>query len=323
MALARRVDESLVDNATLKTRSNERRFRLTLSSKQMFELPPHNREQPDAVLLDDLRRISSRLGDVVLTRQTYRTNGGRFSPATIANRFGGWGKAILAAGLKPARQFDVSRDDALNDLRRVAELLDTKTLSRILYRQHGRFSDRPFNRHFGGWPAAVRAAGLNVSEHFFERVSDEELFENLEHVWQTLGRAPTTADMRPPISRLSAHVYTRRFGNWRKALESFVAAVGENGSSSSDPEPQAISFLPVNVQQVPRSSRTIGWRLRWLVMKRDRFTCRACGRSPATHAETVLHVDHVIPWSKGGETVESNLRTLCEQCNVGKGALLD
>ncbi len=31
-----------------------------------------------------------------------------------------------------------------------------------------------------------------------------------------------------------------------------------------------------------------------------------------------LHVDHTVPWSKGGETVLGNLRTLCSDCNLGK-----
>ncbi|MGH7441559.1 MAG: HNH endonuclease [bacterium] len=28
-----------------------------------------------------------------------------------------------------------------------------------------------------------------------------------------------------------------------------------------------------------------------------------------------------MPWSQGGQTTEANLRTLCNRCNLGKGAL--
>jgi 5-methylcytosine-specific restriction endonuclease McrA len=55
------------------------------------------------------------------------------------------------------------------------------------------------------------------------------------------------------------------------------------------------------------------------VLHRDRFKCMLCGDHPARNAECVLHVDHVIPWSKGGKTSEDNLRTLCATCNVGRG----
>jgi len=54
-------------------------------------------------------------------------------------------------------------------------------------------------------------------------------------------------------------------------------------------------------------------------MKRDNFKCQLCGRNPATEAGVILHVDHIVPWSKGGETEIGNLQTLCMQCNLGKG----
>ena len=61
--------------------------------------------------------------------------------------------------------------------------------------------------------------------------------------------------------------------------------------------------------------------LRYDVMKRDGFRCQICG---ATQADGVkLHVDHIKPVSKGGKTVMSNLRTLCDRCNLGKSAKYD
>ena len=52
-------------------------------------------------------------------------------------------------------------------------------------------------------------------------------------------------------------------------------------------------------------------------MRRDGFRCQLCG---ATQADGVkLHVDHIIPISKGGTSDIDNLRTLCERCNRGKG----
>jgi 5-methylcytosine-specific restriction endonuclease McrA len=59
-------------------------------------------------------------------------------------------------------------------------------------------------------------------------------------------------------------------------------------------------------------------RVRWRVLKRDRFSCAACGASPAKDQAVELHVDHVFPWSKGGETTLENLQALCQRCNLGK-----
>ena len=61
--------------------------------------------------------------------------------------------------------------------------------------------------------------------------------------------------------------------------------------------------------------------LRYAVMQRDGFRCVLCGASAQDGAK--LHVDHVLPVSKGGKTEISNLRTLCDRCNLGKGAKYD
>lgn len=60
----------------------------------------------------------------------------------------------------------------------------------------------------------------------------------------------------------------------------------------------------------------IGKRRRFLVLERDGFRCRYCG-----HAGE-LHVDHVVPVSRGGTNAIDNLVTACEPCNIGKGAML-
>lgn len=68
-----------------------------------------------------------------------------------------------------------------------------------------------------------------------------------------------------------------------------------------------------------RRKSSISKALRYEVLKRDGFRCLACGRSPNSHPGLVLHIDHVIPESKGGATDLSNLQTLCEDDNIGKG----
>lgn len=56
--------------------------------------------------------------------------------------------------------------------------------------------------------------------------------------------------------------------------------------------------------------------LRYDILVRDGFRCCICGASAADGVK--LHVDHILPVSKGGKTERSNLRTLCERCNLGK-----
>ena len=70
-----------------------------------------------------------------------------------------------------------------------------------------------------------------------------------------------------------------------------------------------------------RTKREVSDRLRFKIMRRDNFKCKFCGRSPAIDPKVILHVDHIKPWSKGGETTFENLQTLCSACNIGKGNL--
>lgn len=60
-------------------------------------------------------------------------------------------------------------------------------------------------------------------------------------------------------------------------------------------------------------------KLREFIKNRDNFTCCSCGNS--THAEPnlLLEIDHIIPVSKGGQTIDDNLQTLCWKCNRAKG----
>ena len=61
--------------------------------------------------------------------------------------------------------------------------------------------------------------------------------------------------------------------------------------------------------------------IRYNVLKRDNFTCVLCGATSKDGAK--LQVDHIIPVSKGGKTVMSNLQTLCDRCNKGKSDITD
>ena len=54
--------------------------------------------------------------------------------------------------------------------------------------------------------------------------------------------------------------------------------------------------------------------LRNKVFERDNYTCRICGRTGIK-----LTIDHIIPFTKGGKTIITNLQTLCTSCNSKKG----
>lgn len=52
------------------------------------------------------------------------------------------------------------------------------------------------------------------------------------------------------------------------------------------------------------------------VFRKDKYTCVHCSCSN----RKLLTVDHIHPYSKGGEDKLSNFQTLCRSCNSKKGA---
>jgi hypothetical protein len=67
-----------------------------------------------------------------------------------------------------------------------------------------------------------------------------------------------------------------------------------------------------------RQRQTIPARLRFFVLRRDGFACTYCGRQ-AVRDGVILHIDHIVPFAAGGQTIIENLRTACSVCNLGKG----
>jgi len=112
--------------------------------------------------------------------------------------------------------------------------------------------------------------------------------------------------------------YKTRYQTWENALAAFVTYINDEEIAQSE---NAIMEWKVEPTTKHKTSRTINLRLRFIVMRRDNFKCKSCGRSPATDPTVILHVDHITAWTKNGETVLENLQTLCSICNIGKSDL--
>ncbi|MDP3066988.1 MAG: HNH endonuclease [Methanobacteriaceae archaeon] len=287
-----------------------------------FELKPYNRNVSDEDFLSDLKGVAFKLKLDSLSVEEYDKNG-KYHPSTLQKRFGSWTKALKLAGLQIRKNPKISADELLDDLKRVANVLNKKSVTQNEYKSLGKYDSAPLVRTFGSWFKALEKAGLEKTRTF--GVTNEEYFENLEEIWTKLGRQPKYAEIEKPFSKYCAGAYERRFGSWHKALEAFIEFVNE-GENIQPGKEEKTEILPEKLDIETQSNkhktnRNINWRLRFIVMKRDNFKCKKCGRSPATDQAIILHVDHKTAWSNGGETVLENLQTLCSKCNIGKSDL--
>ncbi|MCK5306829.1 MAG: HNH endonuclease [Candidatus Omnitrophica bacterium] len=208
----------------------------------------------------------------------------------------------------PPKNTPIESDKLLYDLKKVAEKLGTDILSQKLYLEYGKYDVTSFSRRFGTWREALSKVGLKPGNIF--NYSDEELFENILNIWQYKGKQPIRKDLNFKPSKISQSPYNRRFKSWSYTLLSFVKYA--NGTDIQNIETPQIS------DSIKKINRDPSLRLRFKVLKRDNFSCKQCGVSPAKDKNVELHVDHIKPWSKGGETILENLQTLCQKCNLGK-----
>lgn len=205
--------------------------------------------------------------------------------------------------------------ELLADLKRVAKYLRKNKVSRYEYEQHGRFASGTIRNRFSTWNNAIEKAGLEPVQR--AGATRRELFDNLEEIWLRKKRQPSPSDIKRGYSKFSITPYLRLFGSWRKALTAFAEYIN-NGKIIPNMNNKKHSS---GMRPLRRTRKHVPKRMRYLVIERDNYRCRACGRSPATERGVKLHIDHIIPWSKGGETSPGNLQTLCGDCNIGKGDL--
>lgn len=95
-------------------------------------------------------------------------------------------------------------------------------------------------------------------------------------------------------------VYGDWYGGWVKAV--IEKRFHDYGFPEYEPEPSNRS-----------KRRSISKKKLIAVMQKSNSTCVACGSTED------LHVDHIIPLSRGGTNDLDNLQMLCSRCNLSKG----
>jgi len=220
-----------------------------------------------------------------------------------------------------ARRYE---DDAiLDELRRVAAIYQNRRFTRHEFDEVASYcKGSVVLDRFGSWQAALDATGIALEpvKKNRSRISNAVLFSEMERIWHKVGHRPSKDEWEYHEPKYSYTTYKTRFNGWLNACAAFIEHISGVDDSSQEGE-LSNEEHPVDgkapIKQEDR--RSVPLKLRYRVLVRDNFRCVLCGRSPALERGVRLHVDHIDPFANGGKTVESNLRTLCENCNWGKG----
>jgi len=303
-----------------------------------FELDSLPRNCSTEEIIAEIKRVDALVNKTTLTIGDYDRYG-KIHSSTLRHRFGDWQKVLTLAGIgdkftgrkefrgKMAQK--LTDDEIICELKRIAKLLNKESITTEDVRNHSQIMwESVVTRRFGSWAAGLEKAGLKISP-LGHRYSLDDYFENLLNVWTHYGRQPSYGEIDKAPSKISAGAYENRFGTWRKALEAFVTRMNKEEPApkydirkelATDQKHVIGKPKKIKIRILSEDKRGIGLSLRYKVLNRDKFKCVKCGASPATDHSCKLHVDHRIPFSRGGKTALDNLQTLCQNCNLGKGA---
>lgn len=214
----------------------------------------------------------------------------------------------------------ISKQKIIQELKSVVERMGFTLPSKRDFNNLSSISSATVIRCFGSWSnALLHISKLLESEDTIlqkkkrAKWTNEILFKEMKRVWEALGQRPSKQQWIKQNPKYSYSTYIRRFDGWKNACLQFLEYIKNTDINWENTDDKI--FIKT---KIVKDKRDVPLKLRLKILTRDNFKCCLCGRSPATHTVT-LHVDHIIPHSLGGKTSEENLRTLCEECNLGKG----
>lgn len=204
-------------------------------------------------------------------------------------------------------------NEILEDIKQVMTILGKTTVTIREYDKMGNYHSSTALRKIGTWNEILRTLNATTSNIFHE---DKDLLDNIKKVWLQKGIQPTRRDMdNKALSSISSGTYLRHFGTWYNALDKFIEYINNDDDESLidlDEGKNEVNGVKHKTKREPSD------RLKVQVLMRDGNKCRICGVvcDGGIHK---MHFDHIIPWSKGGETTLENLQVLCSVCNEALG----
>lgn len=150
---------------------------------------------------------------------------------------------------------DYKQQEVIDELRRVANLLNVDSLAEREFSQNSNLSLTTIRGRFGSWNRAVEAAGLTPNSPHVSNgkpiLTDDELLQEIVRLAAELGKIPTESEMQA-LGRFSLQPNRSRWGKFSEAKKTAFAEFGI---------PTGISIVqnlrPVNSNSITRPKASI------------------------------------------------------------------
>lgn len=172
----------------------------------------------DEELLANLKKLANELGKSPTAEECNKC---RYTAnqSTYRARFGSWNNAKKAAGLDTNSKFSIrSETELIEGLQKFFSTHNRAPTQKECRVENGLAGPNTYKDTFGGWEAALNAAGISKNSIRSNQLSDAALLESIKRFYRDNGRAPKHEDCSNS-DYLKAHmIYTRRFGSFTNAL---------------------------------------------------------------------------------------------------------
>jgi len=208
----------------------------------------------DTYLIEKLQDLHHRLGTVP-TQADLADDDETPSLSPYQNIFGSWNDALRAAGLEPTQQHRISDDELIDELTTLAAELGRPPRYQEISDRDDTFSTTAYERAFGSFTDALRAAGLPVN--FRARVDRDYLIDQLRELADELGRTPQYDDLEEYPTYPSTWPYLCEFDSWNEALREAGFEINLRSSVSAE---EIIAELQAAADELGQTPSVTEWR---------------------------------------------------------------
>ncbi|GAC1368889.1 MAG: hypothetical protein NVSMB39_0110 [Candidatus Saccharimonadales bacterium] len=176
-------------------------------------LTPNRRRYTREGLIVQVQQKAKELGRTPLTTDV-DADPTMASVSAFASCFGSWSKTLIAAGCD-LENVRYTKQELIDQIKCKAKELGRVPNSTDVHADPRMAAVTTFAVCFGSWKKALLAAGFTSSRRVY---TNENLILQIQTKVQTLGRIPTTREVRADPNMATVDTFKKAFGSWDGAL---------------------------------------------------------------------------------------------------------